>query len=500
MAMIENLAIGFEAALTFQNLAYCFLGVFLGTLIGVLPGIGPVPTIAMLLPITFALEPLTGLIMLAGIYYGAQYGGSTTAILVNLPGEASSVVTCLDGYQMARKGKAGAALAVAALGSFFAGTVGTAVLAAFAPLLTGLAIQFGPADYFSLMALGLVLAVFLSSGSVPKSVAMVILGILLGLVGTDVSTGAQRFTLGSIHLIDGLDFVALAMGIFGVVEVVTNIERGTARDIFTNAVGKLRLSREDARAAAGASLRGTVLGSVLGVLPGGGGILASFSAYALEKKISRHPEKFGTGVIEGVAGPESANNAAAQTAFVPLLTLGLPSNAVMALMVGAMMIHNIAPGPQVISSNPTLFWGLVASMWIGNAMLVVLNLPLINIWVKFLTVPYRILYPIILAFCCIGVYSIGNNAFDVVILAIFALVGYLFAKLDCPPAPLLLGFVLGPLMEENLRRALQLSRGSMTTFVSNPISFSILMLILLVLIVSILPSIQKKRSVAFEED
>ncbi|MFO0274295.1 MAG: tripartite tricarboxylate transporter permease, partial [Betaproteobacteria bacterium] len=445
MELLSNLALGFATALSLQNLFYAFIGVLIGTLIGVLPGIGPIATLAMLLPTTYALEPTSALIMLAGIYYGAQYGGSTTAILVNLPGESSSVVTCLDGYQMARRGRAGAALGVAAIGSFFAGTFATLLVAAFAPPLTELAFKFGPAEYFSLMVLGLIGAVVLASGSLIKAIAMIVLGLLLGLVGTDVNSGVARFTFDVPELSDGIGFVAVAMGVFGFAEIIANLEKKDKREVFTSKVGSLLPNWSEAKQAAPAVARGTLLGSVLGILPGGGALLAAFAAYTVEKKVagaSADPP-FGKGNIRGVAGPESANNAGAQTSFIPMLTLGIPPNAVMALMIGAMTIHNIQPGPQVMTSNPSLFWGLIASMWIGNLMLVILNLPLIGLWIQLLKVPYRLLYPAILVFCCIGVYSINNNTFDVYMTVIFAVIGYLFYKLRCEPAPLLLGFILG---------------------------------------------------------
>jgi putative tricarboxylic transport membrane protein len=500
MELIDNLALGFATALSLANLAYAFAGALIGTLIGVLPGIGPIATLAMLLPTTYALEPTSALIMLAGIYYGAQYGGSTTAILVNLPGEASSVVTCIDGYQMARRGRAGAALAVAALGSFFAGTVGTLVLAALAGPMVKLAFKFGPAEYFSLMALGLIGAVVLASGSLIKAIAMILLGLLLGLVGTDVNSGVARFSFGVPELTDGIGFVAVAMGVFGFAEIIANLEHKGERQVFTDKVGKLLPNRAEFRDAIPAVLRGTGLGSVLGVLPGGGALLASFASYTFEKKITRNPDPpFGQGNIRGVAGPESANNAGAQTSFIPMLTLGIPPNAVMALMVGAMTIHNIQPGPQVMASNPSLFWGLIASMWIGNLMLVVLNLPLIGIWVQLLKVPYRLLYPAILVFCCIGVYSINNNSFDVTMTAAFGVFGYLFYKLHCEPAPLILGFILGPMMEENLRRALLLSRGDPSVFFTRPLSLTLLLLAVALVVIVALPQIGRKRDEAFQE-
>jgi TctA family transporter len=498
--LIDNLALGFSTALTFANLAYAFAGVLIGTLIGVLPGIGPIATLAMLLPMTYALEPTSALIMLAGIYYGAQYGGSTTAILVNLPGESSSVVTCIDGYQMARRGRAGAALATAALGSFFAGTVGTLILAALALPMVELAFKFGPAEYFSLMVLGLIGAVVLASGSLVKAIAMIVLGLLLGLVGTDVNSGVARFNFDVPELADGIGFVAVAMGVFGFAEIIANLEHKGQRQVFTDKVGKLLPSMAEFREAVPAVLRGTALGSVLGVLPGGGALLAAFAAYTVEKKVTRNPKiPFGQGNIRGVAAPESANNAGAQTSFIPMLTLGIPPNAVMALMVGAMTIHNIQPGPQVMTSNPSLFWGLIASMWIGNLMLVVLNLPLIGIWVQLLKVPYRLLYPAILVFCCIGVYSINNNSFDVLMTAAFGALGYLFYKLRCEPAPLILGFILGPMMEENLRRAMLLSRGDPTVFFTRPLSLTLLLMAVALVVIVALPQISRTREEAFHE-
>ena len=498
--LLSNLALGFSVALTLNNLMYCFVGCILGTLIGVLPGIGPIATIAMLLPATFTLPPESSLIMLAGIYYGAQYGGSTTAILVNLPGESSSVVTALDGYQMARQGRAGVALTTAALGSFFAGTVATVLLAVAAPPLAQIAFKFGPAEYFSLMVLGLIAAVVLAHGSVIKAIGMILLGLLLGLVGTDVNSGMARFSFGIPELSDGIGFVAIAMGVFGFAEIIKNLEQGEAREVFTSKVTSLWPTKKDFKDAYPAVLRGTALGSLLGILPGGGAVLGAFSAYTLEKKIAKDSSKFGKGDIRGVAAPESANNAAAQTSFIPLLTLGIPPNPVMALMVGAMIIQGIQPGPQVMTERPNLFWGMIVSMWIGNLMLVILNLPLIGIWIKLLTVPYRLLYPAILVFCCIGVYSLSNSPFDVIMTALFGFIGYLFVKLDCEPAPLLLGFILGPMMEENLRRAMLLSRGDPTTFVTRPLSATLLAVSLLLLIVIMLPAIRKKREEAFVED
>ena len=503
MDLINNLSIGFTAAFTLQNLLYCFIGCLLGTLVGVLPGIGPVATIAMLLPATYALPPVAALIMLAGIYYGSQYGGSTTAILVNLPGESSSVVTVIDGYQMARKGRAGPALAAAGLGSFFAGCVGTLILAAFAPPLTEVAFKFGPAEYFSLMVLGLIGAVVLASGSLLKAVAMIVLGLLMGLVGTDVNSGVARFSFDIPELTDGIGFVTIAMGVFGYGEIIANLARpDDDREVFTAKVEGLFPTAQDFKRMFPAVLRGTALGSALGILPGGGALLAAFAAYTVEKKTKLHPGEvpFGQGNIRGVASPESANNAGSQTSFIPLLTLGIPPNAVMALMVGAMTIHNIQPGPQVMTSNPELFWGLIASMWIGNAMLVILNLPLIGMWIKLLTVPYRWLFPSIVLFCAIGVYSTNNNVFDIWMVAIFGVVGYVFIQLGAEPAPLLLGFILGPMMEENLRRALLLSRGDWSVLVTRPLSAGLLAAAVLLVVIVALPSIKAKREEAFVED
>ncbi|MFC7460153.1 tripartite tricarboxylate transporter permease [Hydrogenophaga defluvii] len=503
MDLINNLTLGFGVAFTVQNLIYAFIGCLLGTLIGVLPGVGPVATIAMLLPATYALPPVAALIMLAGIYYGAQYGGSTTAILVNLPGEASSVVTVIDGHQMAKKGRAGPALAAAGIGSFFAGCVGTLILAAFAPPLTEVAFKFGPAEYFSLMVLGLIGAVVLASGSLIKAVAMIILGLLLGLVGTDVNSGVARYSFGIPELTDGISFIVIAMGVFGYGEIIHNLSHPPeTRDVVTGKVEGIFPTATDFKRMFPAILRGTALGSALGILPGGGALLSAFAAYTIEKKTKLKPGEvpFGEGNIRGVAAPEAANNAGSQTSFIPLLTLGIPPNAVMALMVGAMTIHNIQPGPQVMTSNPELFWGLIASMWIGNLMLVILNLPLIGIWIKLLTVPYRWLFPAIVLFCAIGVYSTNNNTFDIWMVAIFGFIGYTFIKLGCEPAPLLLGLILGPMMEENLRRSLLLSRGDWSVFVTRPLSASLLAAAVLLLVVVLSPSIKKKREEAFVED
>ena len=500
MEILNNLGLGLETAFTLTNLAYCLIGVFVGTAVGVLPGLGPVATIAMLLPATFGLPPVSALIMLSGIYYGAQYGGSTTAILVNLPGESSSVVTAIDGYQMARQGNAGKALATAALGSFFAGTVATILLALFAPPLADLALKFGPAEYFALMVLGLVASVVLASGSLLNAIGMVILGLLLGLVGTDVNSGLARYTFDMPELADGVNFVIVAMGMFGIGEIIRNLEHDESRTLMMKKVSGLMLTKEDFKRIAAPVLRGTFIGSALGILPGGGAMLASFASYSIEKKISKNSAQFGKGAIEGVAAPEAANNAGAQTSFIPMLTLGIPSNPVMALMIGAMIIQGIQPGPAVMTEQPALFWGLIVSMWIGNLFLVVLNLPMIGLWVKMIMVPYHRLYPAILMFCAIGVFSLNNNEFDVYLMALFGLFGYICAKLGAEPAPMLLGFIIGPMMEEYLRRALLLSHSDPMVFVTRPISATMLALAAAAMIVVLLPSLRKKREEAFHED
>ena len=500
MDLLANLALGFSIALDPVNLLYCFVGVLLGTLIGVLPGIGPTATIAMLLPITYALSPATSIIMLAGIYYGAQYGGSTTAILINLPGESSSAVTAIDGYRMAREGRAGPALATAALSSFFAGTVATVLLATLAPPLARVALKFGAAEYFSLMVLGLVCSVALAHGSIVKALAMIVLGLLLGQVGRDVYTGDERYTFNFLELADGINFVAVAVGVFGIAEILRNLENETDRAPVIRKVSGLMPTRADLKAIVAPVLRGTALGSILGILPGGGAVLSAFAAYTLEKKISKTPERFGKGAIEGVAAPEAANNAGAQTSFIPMLTLGIPANPVMALMIGALTIKNIIPGPDVATEQPALFWGVIASMWIGNLMLVLLNLPLVGLWVKLLTIPYYLLFPAIAAFCAIGVYSINGNAFDLYAVALFGLLGYTLIKLGCEPAPLLLGFVLGPMLEENLRRAMIISHGDPTVFVTRPLSAALMFVSVCVLALLFLPAISRRREEVFQEE
>ena len=500
MDIFANLLLGLQTAASAINLLYCLVGVVLGTAIGVLPGLGPVATIAMLLPVTFGLLPVSALIMLAGIFYGAQYGGSTPAILVNLPGESSSVVTALDGHVMAKQGRAGKALATAALSSFFAGTVTTLLIALFSPPLAEVALKFGPAEYFSLMVLGLVASIVLAHGSLLHALGMVVFGLLLGLVGTDVNSGTMRYAFGLPELSDGINFVVVAMGVFGLGEIVSNLENEKGRDLMVKKVTGLMLNKQDFKDIAAPVLRGTALGSMLGILPGGGAMLSSFSAYALEKKMSKNAANFGNGAIQGVAAPEAANNAGAQASFIPMLTLGIPSNPVMALMIGAMIIQGIQPGPSVMTEQPALFWGLVVSMWIGNLFLVVLNLPLIGLWVKMVSVPYHLLYPAIIVFCAIGVFSLSNTAVDVYFMALFGFLGYIFRKLECEPAPMLLGFILGPMMEEFLRRALLLAKGSPAVLVTRPISATMLVLAAIALATVLLPALRKKREEAFQDD
>jgi putative tricarboxylic transport membrane protein len=497
--LLSNLALGFATALSPTNLFLAFIGCLVGTLIGVLPGVGPIATIAMLMPLTLKVDPTGALIMLAGIYYGAQYGGSTTAILVNMPGEVTAVVTALDGHEMAKQGRAGAALGIAALGSFFAGTVATLVIAGIGAPLTRLALLFGPAEYFALMVFGLGLAIVLARGSVLKAVIMVVLGLLLSTVGTDLETGQDRLTLGIPELSDGVDFAVLAMGLFGIAEVLRNLENPESRNVAIAQIGRLLPTRAELKRCFGPIVRATGVGSVLGILPGNGAVLGPFASYALEKKLAKDPSRFGKGAIEGVAGPESANNAGAQTSFIPLLTLGIPPNAVMALMVGAMTIHGLIPGPQVITKYPNLFWGMIASMWIGNLLLLIINLPLIGLWVRLLKVPYRLMFTTILLFCAIGIYSINNNPYDVYFTAFFGLVGYVFIKLGLEPAPMLLGFVLGRLMEEKMRQALALSEGSFMTFVERPVAAVLLVLAAAIILIAVLPAVARSRQKAFQE-
>jgi putative tricarboxylic transport membrane protein len=493
MDLFNNLIFGFGVAFSLQNLLYCLIGVTVGTLIGVLPGIGPLGTIAILMPITYGVSPVGALIMLAGIYYGAQYGGSTTAILVNLPGETSAVVTCIDGYQMARQGRAGPALAIAAIGSFFAGTVGTLLIALAGPPLADIALKFSSAEYFSLMLMGLVAAAVLAQGDMVKSLAMVAVGLLLGLVGSDVNTGLQRFSFGMSDLSDGIGFIVVAVGVFAIGEIIANLGDRQERRVFTAAVTHLFPSKEDLKQSLGPIVRGTAIGSFFGVLPGTGPAIASFASYMLEKKLAGDPTRFGKGAIEGVAAPESANNADAQCKFIPMLTLGLPASGVMALMLGALTIQGIQPGPEVMTQRPDLFWGLIASMWIGNLMLVVLNLPLIGLWVKLLRVPYRLLFPAIMAFSAIGIYSVNNSSFEIYLTALFGIFGFVCMKLGFPPAPMLLGYVLGPMMEENLRRSMLMSGGDPSVFLARPLSLAFIVATVLILVVMVLPAVRARR-------
>lgn len=499
MDIFSGLMLGLSTATTFSNFAYCFVGVLLGTAVGVLPGVGPIATISMLLPFTFGLPVDTAMIMLAGIFYGSQYGGSTTAILMNLPGEASSVVTTLDGHEMAKQGKAGRALAAAAIGSFFAGSVGTLFIVIAAPLLASLALTFGPAEYFSLIVLGLITSMVLTSGSLLTAFGMALFGILLGMIGTDINSGAARYTFGSPNLLDGLDFVVVATGIFGLGDVLANLENESNRMTGVARVSSLFPTREDWKRMVMPILRGTGIGVLLGVLPGAGVLLASFSAYALEKKVSRHPEEFGKGAIEGVAAPEAANNAAAQTCFIPMLTLGLPGTATMALMIGALVVQGVQPGPEILSQQPALFWGLIVSMWIGNLMLLFLNLPLVGIWAKLISVPYHFLFPMICVFTTIGVYSISNSVFDVYMMALFGALGYFFKKVGAEPAPLVLALILGPMAEEYLRRALLISQGDASVFFTSPLSLGTLIVAGLLLLSIISPRFRKVREEGLQE-
>ncbi len=500
MELFDNLALGIETAVRLENLLWCFIGVALGTAVGVLPGIGPTGTIALLLPITFTFEPVTGLIMLAGIYYGAQYGGSTTAILINLPGESSAAVTAIDGHEMARNGRAGPALAAAAIGSFVAGCVATLVIVLFAPPLAAVGLTFGSPELFSLVVLGLITSIALARGSTIKALAMIVLGIAFGTVGQDLYSGAPRFTFGVRELFGGINFVSVAVGMFGIAEILRNLEDERTRELITAKVANLWPTREDFRRMTPPIVRGTVLGSALGILPGAGHVLASFGSYSLEKRLSKRNREFGHGAIEGVAGPESANNAAAQTSFIPLLTLGLPPHPVMALMFGAFIIHGIAPGSTVIEREPELFWGLIVSMWVGNLFLVLLNLPLIGVWVRMLSIPYKVLFPAIVGFACIGTYSIGLNAWDVFAIAFFGILGYVLIKLGCEPAPFLLGFVLGPLLEDHLRRSLIISRGDPAIFIETPVSAVLLVMAAIAIVIAVLPAIRQKREEVFVEE
>ncbi|MFD2649617.1 tripartite tricarboxylate transporter permease [Devosia albogilva] len=499
MDFFSGILLGLQTASTFTNFAYCFAGVLLGTAVGVLPGLGPIATISMLLPFTFGLPVDTAMIMLAGIFYGSQYGGSTTAILMNLPGEASSVVTTLDGHEMAKQGKAGRALAAAAIGSFFAGTVGTLFIAIAGPILASFALTFGPAEYFSLIVLGLVTSMVLTSGSLLTGFGMVLLGMLLGMIGTDVNSGAARYTFDSPNLMDGLNFVVIATGIFGLGDVLANLENEHSRGASIAKVSSLFPTREDWKRMFAPILRGTGLGVLLGVLPGAGLLLASFSAYALEKKMSRTPQEFGKGAIEGVAAPEAANNAAAQTAFIPMLTLGLPGTATMALMIGALVVQGVQPGPDILTQQPALFWGLIVSMWFGNMLLLALNLPLVGMWAKLISVPYHLLFPLICVFTAIGVYSINNSSFDVMVMALFGVLGYVFRKAGAEPAPLILALILGPMAEEYLRRTLLISHGDASVFATHPVSLVTLLVSAALLLSIVLPSFRRVRAEGLQE-
>ena len=500
MDLLNYLGLGFSVAFTPMNLLYCFIGVFVGTLIGVLPGIGPVGAMSLLLPTTFKSSPEAAIIMLAGIYYGAMYGGSTTSILVNIPGEAASVVTCLDGYKMARQGRGGPALGIAAFGSFIAGTLAIAGLMLLAPPLAKFALGFGPPEYFTLMILGLTVLIYLAHGSMLKALLMGAFGIVLGLVGLDSINACPRFTLGRMELMDGIGLVPVVMGLFGISEVLLNIEQVVKRDVFETKLQGLLPSLQDWKDSAGPMARGSVLGFLLGILPGGGAVISSFLSYAVEKRISKHPDRFGNGAIEGVAGPESANNAATGGAFIPLMILGIPPNVVMAMLLGAFMIHGVTPGPLMMTEHPGLFWGVVASMYIGNFMLLVLNLPLIGMWVQILKVPYKILFPLILLFCLIGVYSVGNAVFDIYIMLVFGILGYLMKKFDFEAAPLVLAFVLGPLMENNLRKSLLMSDGSFGIFFTRPLAALFFIISLLLLVSPFVPALRKKREAIPKED
>jgi putative tricarboxylic transport membrane protein len=493
MEIIHNLLFGFSVALQPNSLLMCFIGVLLGTLVGVLPGLGPVAAMSLLLPITYSINPVGAVIMLAGIYYGAMYGGSTTSILLNIPGEAASVVTCLDGYQMARQGRAGPALGISAMGSFIGGTISVVGLMLVAPPLAEVALQFGPPEYFSLMLMGVIMLTFLAGDSMPKALCMAALGIFLGNIGMDILSGMERFTFDIPILIDGVGLVPVAMGLFGISEVLLNLETTLKRDIFKTSLKGLLPNLEDWRQSLWPIIRGSILGFFLGILPGGGGVIASFTSYAVEKRVSRHPERFGHGAIEGVAGPETANNAGTGGAFIPLLTLGLPSNAVMAILLGAMLIYGMQPGPMLIKAHPDLFWGVITSMYIGNAMLLVLNLPLIGLWVKILKIPYRLLFPLILLFCLVGAYSLNNNTAEVAMMVIFGVLGYFLRKFKYPLAPAILALVLGPMLEKALRQSLLMSVGSGWIFVTRPISLVTLLISFALLASSLLPWMRKKQ-------
>jgi putative tricarboxylic transport membrane protein len=493
MELLKYMGIGLSVALQPENLLYCFIGVFIGTLVGVLPGIGPIGAMSLLLPVTFKATPEAAIIMLAGIYYGAMYGGSTTSILVNIPGEAASVVTCLDGYQMARQGRAGPALGISAFGSFIAGTLSIIGLMLLALPLSRFALRFGPPEYFTLMVLGLTILIYVAHGSMSKALIMAAFGVVLGLVGLDSINARPCFTFGRMELVDGVGLVPICMGLFGISEVLLNIERVIRRDLFKTRIKGLLPTAKDWKDSTRPLARGTILGFFLGILPGGGAIISSFISYALEKRLSKHPERFGKGAIEGVAGPEAANNAATGGAFIPLMTLGIPPNVVMAMLLGAFMIHGVTPGPLMMKQNPGLFWGIITSMYIGNGMLLVLNLPLIGMWVQILKIPYKILFPLILLFCLIGVYSVSNSVFDIYVMLIFGILGYLMNKFGYEGAPLVLAFVLGPMMESNLRKSLIISQGDFSVFFTRPLAATSLIVALFLLISPFIPWMGRKR-------
>ena len=494
MEVLHGLLTGFQGLFHADVLFFCFVGVFIGTLVGVLPGIGPIGAMSILLPATLGLSPAVSVIMLAGIYYGAMYGGSTTSILVNIPGEAASIVTCLDGYQMARRGRAGAALGISALGSFVGATIGIVGLTFLAFFLSGVAVKFGPAEFFSVMVLGLVLLTYLASGSVVNALIMVMLGMILGNIGLDPVSGAQRFTFGTTFLLDGVGLVPVAMGLFGISEALMNIVEPTERNLLRGKIEHLWPTKQDLKTCVGPVVRGSILGFLVGVLPGGGAVMSTFLSYTIEKKLSKHPEEFGKGAIEGVAGPETANNAASSGAFVPMLALGIPPNALMALLLASLMVHGITPGPLLMTQHPEVFWGVIASMYIGNAMLVILNLPLVGLWVKILKIPYRVLMPLILLCCLIGAYAAGNSCMDVVVMVFFGILGYVLRRLGYELAPLILALVLGPLMEIHFRNALTISEGSLIIFVTKPISLTLLILSVLLLLSATFSAISKART------
>jgi putative tricarboxylic transport membrane protein len=500
MELFNYLGIGFSVALQPMNLLYCFVGVFIGTLVGVLPGIGPVGAMSLLLPITFNSTPEGAIIMLAGIYYGAMYGGSTTSILVNIPGEAASVVTCLDGYAMARQGRAGPALGISAFGSFIAGTLSVLGLMLLAPPLAKFALKFGPPEYFTLMVMGVTVLTYLAHGSMSKALIMAAFGIVLGLIGLDSISASQRFTFNRLDLLDGVGLVPIVMGLFGISEVLLNIEQGIQREIVKTSLKGLMPTAKDWKDSTAPIARGSLLGFFLGILPGGGAVISSFISYAVEKRISKEPELFGKGAIAGVAGPEAANNAATGGAFIPLMTLGIPSNVVIAMLLGAFMIHGVTPGPLLMKQNPQIFWGVIVSMYVGNAMLLVLNLPLISIWVKILKIPYKILFPLILLFCLIGVYSVSNSVFDIYVMLIFGILGYLMKKFEYEGAPLVLAFVLGPMMENNLRKSLIMSQGDFSIFFTRPLAAVSLIISIALLLFPLIPWLRKKREAIPKEE